>query len=177
MELIRRLSEHVDEICLDYLRYRLCSIDRVDALPGRAGQLQSDHMMASAVLYNAARCEGRIIAGSAFTHFVVRGLGLPLEPIRDDGFPGDGEVGLVARRALALYRLLLKADAQTTKVIQALALLDFMACPSDYINSTEIAKKIAPYIAKTPDEYNSVLERFKELHGKRDGKRYVGLRT
>lgn len=130
MELIRRLSEHVDEICLDFLRYRLCSIDRLDALPGRAGQLQSNHMMASAVLYNAARCEGRIIAGSAFTHFIVRGLGLPLEPIRDDGLPGDGEVGLIARRALALYRLLLEADAQTTKLIQALALLDFMACPS-----------------------------------------------
>jgi hypothetical protein len=78
MDFIRSLSEAVDDACLNLIRYRLCRIEPVDELPGRAGQLDSNHMMAGALLYNAARQQARIIGGAAFTHFITRGLGLPV---------------------------------------------------------------------------------------------------
>jgi hypothetical protein len=93
MELIRLLSDHVDDTYLNLIRYHQCTIEPVDALPGRAGQLDSDHMMSGALLYNAARQRGRMIGGAAFTHFITKGLGLPIESLESESFPADGEVG------------------------------------------------------------------------------------
>jgi hypothetical protein len=61
--------------------------------------------------------------------------------------------------------------------MQAVALLDFLAAPSDYLNSADIARKLVPYIAKTGAEYDKLRERFLVLHGKREGERHIGIRT
>lgn len=179
LEFLRSLSEFADDSCLNLIRYRQCRIEPVDALPGRAGQTDSNHMMAAVLLFNAARLEGRIIAGAAFTHFITRGLGLPLEPMDEAHFPRDGDVGHIARHALSLYAALLEANNPTSKFIQALALLEFLADPHEYRKFEEVKKTIARYVARNNDEYLRLLDRFFELTGKKDPitQKVVGYRT
>src|SRR5262249_8606042 len=117
MEFLRSLSEVVDDACLNAIRYRLCAIEPVDALPAHAGQVESNHMMAGALLYNAASQQGRIIGGAAFSHFITKGLGLPIGYLEEEALPGDGEVGHIAKQALSLYTALLEANTPTAKFI------------------------------------------------------------
>jgi hypothetical protein len=179
LEFIRQLSERVDLNCLNLIRYRLCSIDMADSLPGRAGQIASNHMMAGALLYNAARGEARIIGGDAFSHIITKGLGLPIEEIPEDEFPGDGEVGYLAQQGLAHYTAILETDSATAKFTQSLALLEFLAEPLDYMTFPDVAKNIARYVAKNRDDYERLKERFRELTSKKDPNtgKHTGYRT
>ena len=178
LEFIRNLSEHVDRSCLNLVRYRQCPIDKVDCLPARAGQIESNHMMAGAVLYNHALRQARIFGGDAFTHYFTRGLGLPLESIAHSDFPRDGEVGFIVNHGLSLYSMMLEASSQTSKFVQCLALLEFLAFPHDYEKFEKVKKVIARYIATNASEYDRLLDRFFELTGKKDASgRQVGYRT
>jgi len=78
LEFIRQLSERADRICFDAMRFHLCRLAVPDALPARAGQLDSNQMMAGALLYNAAKQEARVLGGAAFTHIVTVALGCRL---------------------------------------------------------------------------------------------------
>ncbi len=179
LEFIRSLSEYVDQACLNFIRYRQCPIEPIDSLPGRAGQVNSNHMMAGALLYNPTLGESRIIGGSAFTHFVTRGLGLPLEPIDHSLFPKNGEVGCIINHALYLYSALLEASNLTSRFIQALSLLEFLAYPDEYRKFEDVKKVIARYVAKDQSDYKKLLERFFELTGKKEQNtdRVIGYRT
>jgi len=78
MEFIGIFSQIADSKCLNWIRYKFCTIDMPDVLPSRAGQTKKDPGMSAALLYNAFRREGGIIAGDAFNSVLTRGLGLPL---------------------------------------------------------------------------------------------------
>jgi hypothetical protein len=130
MEFIRFMSEAVDDKCLNLIRYWLCQIDPVDALPGKAGQLVSNYMMSAALLYNAARQQGRIIGGAAFTHFITKGLGLPIEPLDPEAFPKNGEVGNIARRFLSI-RHCLKPTTQLRSLSKRWRCLSFWLIPTN----------------------------------------------
>ncbi len=177
MSFLRRLSRYVDEQCLDFVRYRYCRLDRADFLPGRAGQLSSNPMMAGLVLYNAARQTGRVFGGSAFTHLIVRGLGLDIEASYHSAPLQNGEVGYIARRALSLYKAALEAEDDSVKYMQVVALMDFLAEPAKYVGSADIAKAIIRYSAETSEDYLRLKERFAQLYGKQVEGRYVGIRT
>ena len=136
-------------------------------------------MMSGALLYNAARMHARIIGGAAFSHFVTKGLGLPIEPVDFNSFPQEGEVGHIVRHALSLYSGLLEANSATSKFIQALLLLEYLADPDNYQKFKEVKKIVARYVASGPKEYERVLARFEELTHKEDpnSKMEVGFRT
>jgi hypothetical protein len=129
---IRRLSEEVDLRCLNCVRFRSCRLEPIDDLPAHAGQVASNHMMAGALLYNGQMKESRIVGGAAFTHYLTRGLGLPLDHLGWGDFPRVGETGRVANHALSLYASLLESDNQTARFMQALSLLEFLASPDEY---------------------------------------------
>ena len=172
LEFIRKMSDHVDRACLDFIRYRQCPIftngDPIHNLPGRAGQLDTNHMMAGALLYNHALREARMIGGDAFTHIVTRGLGLALADIDSNEFPKQGGVGFIVSHALSLYTTMLEANSPTSFFVQALSLLEFLAYPDDYALFKEVKKVIARYVAKNQSEYNALLERFFELTAKKE---------
>jgi hypothetical protein len=179
LDLIRKLSSLADQWCFNFVRYGLCELGLVEDLPGRAGQVESNHMMAGAVLYSPVTCDARLVAGAAFTHFVTQGLGLPLEPIDHRRFPRDGGVGNVVNHALSLYTGLLEANGATGRFMQAMNLLEFLADPNDFTKFEDVSKIISRYVARDQSEYNRLLARFNELTGKKDpatGK-IVGLRT
>lgn len=178
MEFIRTLSEYVDKSCLNFIRYMQCSMEPIDSLPGRAGMVNSNHMMSGALLYNHSLRESRIIGGAAFTHTITKGVGLPLDSINSSLFPKDGELGSIVNHALSLYTELLEANSATSRFVQALSLLEFLAFPDEYKNFQDVKKIIARYIAKDRSEYRILLDRFFEMTGKKDEtNKVIGYRT
>jgi hypothetical protein len=181
MEFIRFLSQIADRKCFNLIRYRFCPIGVPDTLPGRAGQLEKDRTISAALVYNAFRHEGGILAGEAFHSVVTKGLGLPIneEEVDYNDFPQDGEVGHVAQHALDLYSQMLQAENPTSQFIQAMGLLEFLAEPSDYVPFKEVAKTVARYVATNNFEYEQLKERFFELTGKKDPvtNEFTGYRT
>ncbi len=183
MEFIRSLSDHVDRKCFNFIRYRQCSLftngDPIHNLPGRAGQINTNHMMAGALLYNHFDREARIIGGDAFTHIITRGLGLSLESIDHSEFPSHGEVGSIVGHALLLYTAMLEANNPTSFFVQALSLLEFLADPNEYRKFEEVKKIIARYVAKNAVDYDALLNRFRELTSKQEDitGRQIGYRT
>jgi len=178
MEFIRTLSEYVDRSCLNFIRYKQCPIEPIDSLPGRAGMVNSNSMMSGALLYNYSLKESRIIGGAAFTHTITRGVGLPLDSINFNLFPKDGEVGNIVNHALSLYTELLEANSATSRFVQALSLLEFLAFPDEYKNFQDVKKIVARYIAKNKSEYETLLDRFFEMTGKKDDtNKMIGYRT
>jgi hypothetical protein len=182
MESIRVFSQIADTKCLNWIRYKFCPIDIPDILPSRAGQVKKDPMMSAALLYNAFRREGGIIGGDAFNSVITRGLGLPLneDDLSYNDFPDlEGEVGNIALHALDLYSSVLQAEYPTTQFTQLMALLEFLADPTDYTKSHEVGKIIGRYVAANAAEYEQFKTRYYELSGKKDDATgaYIGYRT
>ena len=179
LDFIRRLSEHVDKSCLNFIRYLQCPLEPIDCLPGRAGAVNSNYMMSGALLYNHSLRESRIIGGAAFSYMITKGLGLPLESVDPNLFPKSGEVCNIVSHALSLYTTLLEANSPTLRFIQALSLLEFLAYPDEYRKFEEVKKVIARYVATDSGEYQKLLARFFELTGKKDSvtNKVVGYRT
>lgn len=145
MEYIRIFSQIADRKSLNWVRYKSCPIDTPDVLPSRAGQIRKDPMMSAALLYNAFRREGGIIAGDAFNSVLTKGLGLPLneDDLPYNEFPDlEGAVGNIALHALDLYSSVLQAEYPTAQSTQLMALLEFLADPTDYTKSDQVGKII-----------------------------------
>lgn len=177
LEFIRWMSEEIDRCCLNFVRYQSCRLEPIDDLPARAGQVDTNHMMAGTLLYSGVDQEARIIGGAAFTHYLTRGLGLPIDQLEWDSFPRNGEVGKIANQALLLYTSLLESSHPTARFIQALSLLEFLADPDQFINFKDVKKIIARYCTSTRDEYQRILDRLLDLTGKRENNRHIGFRT
>jgi hypothetical protein len=180
LDLIRQLSGEVDRCCLNFVRYRLCKLGPVpdEGLPAHAGQVADNHMMAGALLYGGSPGQAMIIGGAAFSYYLTRGMGLPLDQIEWDEFPRNGEVGQIVNHALSLYMTLLESPSPTTRFVQTLSLLEFLACPDDYLQFKKVSRIIARYIAQNSVDYQRILSRFHLLTGKEseDGRK-VGYRT
>jgi len=179
VDLIRQLSEEIDRICLDFVRYRLCRIEPIERLPGRAGQIEGTPMIAGALAYSHEDREARTVGGAAFSHVLTRGLGLTMRQLEWNDFPADGEVGHIVEHGLSLYTALLEANNPTARFMQALSLLEFLAYPDEYHKFEEVKKVIARYVARDSKEYQRLLDRFFELTGKKDPEsgRIIGYRT
>ena len=179
LDLIRRLSEEVDKVCLNFVRYYSCKLEKPHAIPARAGQTKSDPAMSICLVYDPAKKSSRLYGGAAFPFAFTGGFGIWLRQPEWQRFPGEGEVGKTVYHALTLYATMLEAGSDTIRFVQALSLLEFLAFPTDYKAFEEVKKVIARYIATDQTTYNRVLERFYELTGKKDPltKAIIGLRT
>lgn len=182
MDLLRFFSQVGDRKCLNWIRYRLCEVGIPDTLPSRAGQVKSDTMMSAALLFNAFRREGGIIAGDALHSVFTKGLGLRVDPddLPYDQFPDqEGDVGNIALYALDLYSTILQAEYPTAQFTQLMALLEFLVDPTDYTKSEDVGKIIGRYVARNRVGYERFKARYHELSGKKDPAtgEYTGYRT
>ncbi len=179
MRFIRTLSQYVDVTFLDVARFSLCRLGLVDTLPGRAGTIIPKPMFAAAVLYNPDERHARLIAGAAFTHSITVGLGLALESIDNDAFPMDGKTGKIASHGLALYRNTLEAYDHTSRFINAITLLEFLANPTEYEQFKDVKKIIVRYVTTDQLKYDQMLDWFVTLTGRKDNStdEAIGYRT
>ncbi|MCB1212411.1 MAG: hypothetical protein KDK97_24015, partial [Verrucomicrobiales bacterium] len=140
LDLIRHLSEEVDKVCLNFVRYYTCKLEKPHAIPARAGQTKSDPSMSSCVVYDPVKKASRLYGGAAFPFAFTGGIGIWLRQPEWQNFPGEGEVGKIVYHALTLYTTMLEASSDTIRFIQALSLLEFLAFPTDYKNMVEVKK-------------------------------------
>jgi hypothetical protein len=177
-ECIRTMSAYVDRVCFNILKFNRCELGLPDTIPGRVGSIIPNPMMAGALLYSHEHRRGRIVGGSAFSHAVVKGLGLPLVPLNTRHFPRSGEVGRIVSHALELFSAALEASTPTLQFVQAISLLEFLADPFEYQSFKNVKKIIARYAAKDALQYDRLLDRFHELTGKKaDSGEILGYRT
>lgn len=168
LDLIRRLSEEVDKVCLNFVRYYTCTLDRLGTIPSRPGQTEADPGMSICLIYDPRKKTSRIYGGAAFSFAFTGGIGIWLSQPEWQNFPGKGEVGKIVYHALGLYSTMLETSSDTTRFVQALSLLEFLAFPSDYAKMMEVKKVVARYVAADQKSYDGILERFKDLTGNKD---------
>lgn len=139
----------------------------------------SNLMMSAALLVKSDAMNSVLLAGAAFTHVTTKGLGLDLRQPEWDRFPQYGEVGKIAAHGLSLYSQMLQTQSATSKFVQALSLIEFLACPDDFMKFQDIKKVVSKYVTNCPKEHERLMDRFRELTGKKDEttKQEVGLRT
>lgn len=184
LALLSTLSQDAEGV-MDLVRFYFCRIDLPDTLPGPVGTWESQGPFSTALLYTTEDNESYIIAGSVISHMVVKGIGLQLDDCQLDTleevpFPlTNGEVGAIAAHALTLLSGVLDSNTATTKFSRALSLLEFLAYPNEYQKFQEVKKQISRHVAKSRTEYDSLLERFKQLTSLNDSvtRQQLGYRT
>lgn len=181
LEMIARISEIIDGLCFDVINYQNCKLEHLscETKPAYPGQLMSNSLMSAALLVKSDAMDSVLLAGAAFTHAITKGLGLDLRQPEWDCFPQYGEVGKIAAHGLSLYSQMLQTQSATSKFVQALSLIEFLACPDGYMKFQDIKKVVSKYVTNCPREHERLMERFRELTGKKDEttKQELGLRT
>lgn len=181
MEIVSTISEGIDILCFDFLKYKHCGLSYIpdQSLPSSPGQISSNSMMSGAIFLKEDSTESIIIGGEVFTHKITKGLGLVLQQPEWDCFPQDGEIGRIVIHALSLYSQMIQTQSSTSRFIQSLSLLEFLAFPTEYKNFKKVKSVISKYVASSPKGRKVILDRFEELTSKidQDTKKQIGLRT
>jgi hypothetical protein len=182
IELISSLSEIITQKCLNYFIYKNCKISYIsnDILPSSPSQTFINNM-SSTLFVNLNNNESKLISGAVFNSHITKGLGLALSQPEWDNFPKKGEVGKLVNHAFLLYTQIIKTESATSKFVQILSLLEFLAFPTEYKKFQDVKKIIARYTIQDTNskEYLDLLKRFEELTSKKDAGtgEQVGLRT
>lgn len=175
--LLREMSEHA-ETALDLLRFDFCRLHLPDTLPGRAGTFDFDSPYTGALFYTLEDHESYVVGGQVVTHHLVAGLGLEISTLPATTHIGRGEAGNIARRGLSLYSAAMESNSLTSKFVQCMSLLEFLANPDDYMQMKKVKREIAAHVAGTAEEYQAILDDVERLTSFKDGRgRQIGLRT
>lgn len=181
MDMIVKVSEIVDGLCYDVINYVGCRLEHLasETKPALPGQLASKLMMSAAVLVKSDAMDSVLLAGAAFSQINTKGLGLDLRQPEWDQFPKDGEVGKVVTHALSLYSQMLQAQSATSKFVQALSLIEFLAFPGVFKSYRKVKTVVSRYMVEGLVERKRILDRFECLTGKKDETtgEEIGFRT
>ncbi|WP_139834959.1 hypothetical protein [Pseudomonas sp. B35(2017)] len=170
MDMIVKVSELVDGLCYDFINYLGCRLEHLasETKPALPGQLASKSMMSAAVLVKSDAMDSVLLAGAAFSQINTKGLGLDLRQPEWDQFPKDGEVGKIATHALSLYSQMLQTQSATSKFVQALSLIEFLAFPDECVTYKKVKTVVSRYMVEGLAERKRILDRFECLTGKKD---------
>lgn len=181
MDMIVKVSEIVDSLCYDFINYLGCRLEHLasETKPALPGQLASRLMMSATVLVKSDAMDSVLLAGAAFSQINTKGLGLDLRQPEWDQFPKDGEVGKVVMHALSLYSQMLQSQSATSKFVQALSLIEFLAFPDDFKSYKKVKTVVSRYMVEGLAERKRILDRFECLTGKKDEAtgEEIGFRT
>jgi len=104
--------------------------------------------------------ESYIIAGEILTHQIVAGIGLDVTGPLKVSRPGNGEVGSIAAHALRMYSEALEAANETSRFVQLMSLIEFLAVPDEFVTMKEAKKLIARQIARNQADYDEIVQDF-----------------
>ena len=182
LELIYNISEKLDSVFLNYIKYMNCKISYLpnNQLPSSASQTNVNNM-STALFINTKTNNAKLISGSVFSHQITKGMGLVMAQPEWNNFPKKGAVGQLVSHALILYNQIIQTQSATARFVQILSLLEFLAFPTVYKPFKEVKKVITRYIEgdSSSKAYKDILNRFEELTGKKDKTtgEELGLRT
>lgn len=146
------------EAIMDLVRFEQCNLWTPQKLPGRAGLLQRSGFCAG-LFYAPEDHESYVIAGQILTHEVIAGIGLDMYSVTVRPL-GAGEVGSIAAQALRMFSEALEAGSETSRFVQMMSLLEFLAAPDDYLPMKKVKRLIARQIARDRADYEAILQDF-----------------
>ncbi|MEK6638885.1 MAG: hypothetical protein AABY88_12470 [Pseudomonadota bacterium] len=158
LEMLGRAIDKAERV-MDLIRFEHCNLWTPAKLPGRAGLL-GDTSFCAGMFYAPEDHESYIIAGQILTHQVIIGVGLDMTGSIMVRSTGDGEVGAVARQALRMYSEALEASTETSRFVQMMALIEFLAAPEDYMRMKLVKRMIARQVARDRADYDAILQDF-----------------
>jgi hypothetical protein len=147
------------ETIMDLVRFELCNPWTPQTLPGRAGLLQESGFCAG-LFYAPEDHESYIIAGEILTHQVIAGIGLDVTGPLKVTPPGNGEIGSIAAHALRMYSEALEAANETSRFVQLMSLIEFLAAPDEYVQMKKAKQMIARQIARDRADYDEIMQDF-----------------
>lgn len=147
------------ERIMDLVRFERCNTWVPQILPGRVGLL-GDTSFCAGLFYALEDHESYIIAGQILTHQVIAGIGLDLSGAIAVRSVGEGEAGAVARHALRLYSEALEAATETSRFVQLISLIEFLAAPDGYVPMQRAKRLIGRQIAHDRADYDAILRDF-----------------
>ena len=158
LEMLGTAMDKAERI-MDLVRFEHCNLWTQAKLPGRAGLL-GDTTFCAGLFYAPEDHESYIIAGQIIAHQVIIGVGLDMTGAVMVRPTGDGEVGAVARHALRMYSEALEAATETSRFVQMMALIEFLAAPDDYLSMKRAKRMIARQVARDRPDYDAILQDF-----------------
>lgn len=158
LDMLAAAMERVERV-MDLVRFEQCNAWTPQKLPGRAGLLAETNFCAG-LFYAPRDHESYIIAGQILTHQIIAGIGLDLtghvtvEPL------ANGDVGSIARHALRLYGEALEAGTETSRFVQMMSLIEFLADPAEHMVMAKVKKQIGRQIARDRSDYDAIMQDF-----------------
>lgn len=181
MMLIRSLSENIDKICLNFIRYQQCRLRYFhdERTPDVAGHLSSNYDFASALIININEKNGILLTGMPFNSHLNKSTGLAIKQPELNDIPRRGGVGDIINHALFLYSQILLTQSATSRYVHVLSLLEYLAYPFEYRKFKIVKQRISKYISNDIKVREKIHERFKVLTGKKDKStnEELGIRT
>ncbi len=120
-------------------------------------------MMSGALLINGQTLSARCIGGDVFSHIVTRGLGLALDYVEPNRFIPQGGVGTVISRALTLYASILENNSPSSKFVQCMSLLEFLAYPDRYCNFKKVKPILLRYLSQSKSDHEQLSKRLEQF--------------
>jgi hypothetical protein len=161
LQLIARAAEQAESV-FDVVRFYYCNPTEIDTLPGKVG-FANRAGFSCCLFYDLSDHESYLIAGKFLTHDIVAGQGLDMTGIGRLPVLARGEVGNVARHALNMLSQAIEANTDTSKFVQMLAVIEYIADPDRFIKMHKVKGAIGRHVARSRTEYNEIIEDFRYL--------------
>lgn len=160
IEMLRGEMERCERV-FDQVRFQVCNLWTPQQLPGRAGLLEGTPYCAG-LFYSPEHHESYIIAGEVATHQLLLGVGTDMTGVFVPPL-GVGELGAIAAHALRLYSEALDAQSETSRFVQLMSLVEFLADPNHFTRMQDARKAIGRQIAKDIADYEAIQLDFHRL--------------
>jgi hypothetical protein len=161
---LRMISSTADvaEETFDLIRLHYCHPLARGTLPGRVSYLSAAGF-SCALFYTLLDHESYVVAGETLTHAIVSGIGLDLTTFSGVPEIGNGELGQISRHGLRMLSSAMEANSETSKFVQMLSLLEYLAEPDHYISMANTKRRIGRHVARSRAEYDFVMNDFQYL--------------
>lgn len=153
LEMLRAEMEGCERI-FDLVRFEQCNLWTPQTLPGRVGLLENTPYCAG-LFYSREDHESYLIAGEIVTHQLIVGLGTDLSGVFVAPIPA-GELGALASHALRLYTDALEAQSETSRFVQLMSLIEFLADPNGFTKMQDARKAVGRQIARDRADYDAI---------------------
>lgn len=160
LEMLRAEMERCDRT-FDLVRFAECDLWTPQKLPGRVGLL-ADTPYSCGLFYAPEDHESYLIAGEVASHHLLLGIGTDMTDVFVPPMP-SGELATLATHALRLYSEALEAVSETSRFMQLMALIEFLADPNDFTKMQHARKAIGRQIAHDKADYLAIQQDFLRL--------------
>lgn len=176
LSLLRECSERVER-AMDLVRFDFCRLHLPETLPGRAGTFGLGNPFSGGLFYTLNDHESYIVGGQIVTHLLASGIGLEVSVPPSHADVGNGETGNIARVGLSMFSAAMESNSLSSKFIQCMSLLDYLAFPNRFAKMEEAKREIAAHVTADKAEQKAILDDVRSMTSLKVDGMETGIRT